>query len=145
MNYWSIKEVAEQIGVTYQAIYKNREKFLKKGYLEEIDGTLKVTLSGYNYLISKKKKVEPIKEPGANAEVKNEYIEVLKDRIKHLEEELKENKKNYQEEIERERTRTAYFKTLFEQKDRQVTMYLLPGGTEEEQSKKGIFKRLFKK
>ncbi len=56
-----------------------------------------------------------------------------------------EQKKYYIGEIEQERTRTMYFKELFEQKDRQITTYLLPGANEPEKNqRKGIF-NLFKR
>lgn len=106
-------------------------------------------MTGYNYLINKKRGVAtppttPVIEPGTE-DVQKEYIDTLKKRIEQLELELQEQKKYYIGEIEQERTRTMYFKELFEQKDRQITTYLLPGANEPEKNqRKGIF-NLFKR
>lgn len=154
MNYWSLKEVADNLNITYQAIYKNKEEYLKKGYIEKIDGVYKVNVQGYNYLLERKKKVANIPTPSiADGEatgeqnIKNEYVELLKNRVEQLENELKEVKQAHQKEIEQERERTTYFKTLFEQKDRQITALLLPGEeekhNEQKTNKENLFTRLF--
>lgn len=154
MNYWSLKEVADNLNITYQAIYKNKEEYLKKGYIEKIDGVYKINVQGYNYLLERKKKVANIPTPSiADGEatgeqnIKNEYVELLKNRVEQLENELKEVKQTHQKEIDQERERTIYFKTLFEQKDKQITALLLPGDTppgEEKGGKSNFFTRLFK-
>lgn len=37
MQYWSIKEIADILEVSYQAIYKNYDKLKKLGYIETIE------------------------------------------------------------------------------------------------------------
>ena len=149
MNNWSIKEVAEMLGITTQAIYKNKEFYIKQGYIEkDINGAYKITVAGYNYLSShtrkKSEKEEANQEP--SQDIQKEYIEILKKQIEKLENELKETKANHIKELEQEQVRTAYFKELFEQKDRQISLYLLPGAKEEKaETKKGFFYNLFNK
>lgn len=155
---WTVKEVADMLGITTQAIYKNRQKYIENNYMEkDTEGNYKITLEGYNYLINKKKGVqqenqENIFKPGNETINPNEdYIKTLKDTIHKLENEIQEQKKYYLSEIENERNRTEYFKQLFEMKDKQVTNMLLPGndGTgepkEKENTKKGIFSFLWNK
>ena len=138
MNYWSVKQIADMLGITIQAIYKNKDEYIQKGYMEkDQDGKYVFNLNGYNYLINKRKGVKPVIEhiePGAE-NIQKEYIDTLKKRVEQLEQELLDQKKFYINEIEQERTRTAYFKELFEQKDRQITTYLLPGADNEPKKK----------
>lgn len=148
MQYWNIKEVADMLGITAQAIYKNKEEYLKKGYIEKNeDGNYKINITGYNYLINRTRKKTEKEEPiqiKENLEIQREYIENLKEQINLLQNQLKENRENYLKEIEQERTRTLYFKELFEQKDKQISLYLLPGAREEKtETKKGFFQSLF--
>lgn len=152
MKYWSIKEVADMLDITAQAIYKNKDLYINKGYIENIDGKFKINLQGYNYFISRKKKDnnEVAADTGEIAEIKTEYIDMLKSRVTQLEQELKDTKTNYQKELEQERNRTAYFKQLFESKDRLLSSYMLPPGesnklNREGTEKKGFFARLFDK
>lgn len=146
MQLWSIKEVANMLGVTTQAIYKNKGLYIKQGYIEkDVNGVYKVNITGYNYLLNHtKKKEDPGETHQESQDIQTEYIENLKKQIEKLENELKETKTNHAKELEQERIRTAYFKELFEQKDKQVTMYLLPGAKEEKtENKKGFFYNLF--
>lgn len=140
MNYWSIKEIADMLGITIQAIYKYKDEYIKKGYIEkDQDGKYVVNLTGYNYFISKKKgDTETTPTPTQNGDIQKEYIDILKTRIEQLEKELQDQKAYYLGEIEHERTQTNYFKALFEQKEKQINTYLLPGG-DEPQKKKSIF------
>ena len=32
---WTVKEVADMLGITTQAIYKNRKDYIDKGYMEK--------------------------------------------------------------------------------------------------------------
>lgn len=54
MQLWSIKEVAETLNITPQAIYKNYDKLEKLGYIEKVNGKAKLNIQGYNYLIEKR-------------------------------------------------------------------------------------------
>ena len=35
MNYWSVKEIADMLGITIQAIYKYKDEYIQKGYMEK--------------------------------------------------------------------------------------------------------------
>ena len=142
MNYWSIKEIADMLGVTIQAIYKYKDEYIEKGYIEkDQDGKYIVNLTGYNYFINKKKGT-----PGAtttpqvtpNNDMQKEYIDTLKARVEQLEQELQDQKAYFIKEIEHEREQVSYFKNILEQKERQINTYLLPGA-DEPPKKKSIF------
>lgn len=147
-NYWSLKDVANDLGITYQAIYKQKDILLKKGFIENVDGVNKVNVQGYNYLIERRSN-KPLKDNSINDEnrrtndLNSEYIDMLKKRIEQLENDLQVNKQYYQSELNQERERTQYFKSLFEQKDKQLNVLLLPGATEK--NNKGFFARIFNK
>lgn len=147
MNYWSIKEIADILGITTQAIYKSKKEYLEKGYIEKDQetGTYKVTITGYNYLIGKRKHVDQEQQHQEHdGNIQADYINTLKTRIEQLENELNTIKQTHKKELEQEQARTQYFMNLFEQKDRQITTYLLQPGTEE-QKKKNIFDIIFKR
>lgn len=147
-NYWSLQDVAKDLGVTYQAIYKQKDLLIQKGYIEKIDGVNKLNVQGYNYLIEHRSNKEKTNTTRSNenqntSDLNNEYINMLKKRIEQLENDLQANKQYYQNELNQERDRTAYFKNLFEQKDKQLNVLLLPGATENQNKNKGFFARLF--
>lgn len=146
MQLWSIKEVAETLNITPQAIYKNYDKLEKLGYIEKVNGKAKLNIQGYNYLIEKRQsKAETPKEnePGETKTdlLQVEYIESLKNRVNQLEKELAETKETHKKELDQEKERTAYFMRLFEQKEQLLTQYMLPPG--EQTQKKSIWSKIF--
>lgn len=55
---YTIKDVAEKLGITMQAIYKQKGILLEKGYLykDEIERVNKISEEGYQFLSEKKEK-----------------------------------------------------------------------------------------
>lgn len=148
---FSISKVAEQLQVTPQAIYKQRDYLLDNGYMvKDKFGQWQISVQGFNYLkekrISKLNQVQKIvkidneeaekeqKETTQNSSV-FELKEVYKSQVELLEKQI--------EELKEDRN---YFKSLYEEKDKQLNQYinthLLPSGNDTEH--KSFFKRFFK-
>lgn len=55
---YTIKDVAEKLGITMQAIYKQKDVLLEKGYLykDEIERVNKISEEGYQFLAERKEK-----------------------------------------------------------------------------------------
>lgn len=143
MNYWSVKEVADMLGITIQAIYKNKDEYIQKGYLEkDQDGKYIFNLNGYNYLINKHNGVKTTEPKNTHSDpIQYEYIEMLKRNIEQLQKENQELKEKHTKELNQERERTSYFMRLFEQKEQLLNQYMLPPG--ERTQRKSIWSKLF--
>lgn len=168
---WSIKQVASSLQMSTQAIYKQKEELISKGYMEKNNnGNWEITDTGFNYLQDKKiaymqqhttNNVQPVANQPIKEEVKEEKEEptnfdistndkVANLLINHYKEQL-QTVTNQLQEMTQQRD---YFKAKFEEKDNLCNQYmnshLLPP-TEEEQKttdtkpKQSIFKRLFSK
>ena len=149
---FSISKVAEQLQVTPQAIYKQRDYLLDNGYMvKDKFGQWQISVQGYNYLKEKRinklnqehSKVdnEPSKTDNQNAQTEsepkeNELHQVYRKQVELLENQIKEIKSD-----------RDYFKSLYEEKDRQLNQYinthLLGTGETNTEKPKGFFKRLF--
>ena len=171
LQMFSIKQVANNLQISTQAIYKQKEDLISKGYMEKNDkGMWEITDNGFNYLQDKKilfmqqHNNQPI-QPVANQQIKKEVekeeekpqneetttnIEVANYIIKHYKEQL-QTITNQLQEMTQQRD---YFKAKFEEKDNLCNQYmnshLLPPTEEEarekhEKPKQSIFKRLFSK
>ena len=168
---WSIKQVANSLQMSTQAIYKQKQELIDKGYMEKNDqGNWEITDTGFNYLQDKKiaymqqHNNQPM-QPVANQPIKEEVKEETKEElnfdistndkvanllINHYKEQL-QTVTNQLQEMTQQRD---YFKAKFEEKDNLCNQYmnshLLPP-TEEEaerkqrEPKQSIFKRLFSK
>lgn len=168
---FSIKQVATSLQMSTQAIYKQKDELISKGYMEKNkQGNWEITDTGFNYLQDKKiaymqqhttNNVQPIANQPIKEEVKEEEEEtttfdistndkVANLLINHYKEQL-QTVTNQLQEMTQQRD---YFKAKFEEKDNLCNQYmnshLLPP-TEEEQHqskdkpKQSIFKRLFSK
>lgn len=143
MNYWSVKQIADMLGITIQAIYKNKDEYIQKGYLEkDQDGKYIFNLNGYNYLINKHNGVKTTEQKNTHSDpIQYEYIEMLKRNIEQLQKENQELKEKHTKELNQERERTSYFMRLFEQKEQLLNQYMLPPG--ERTQRKSIWSKLF--
>lgn len=168
---FSIKQVANSLQMSTQAIYKQKDELIAKGYMEKNEqGNWEITDNGFNYLQDKKIKYmqqhnsqpmqpvvnQPIKEDVKEAEESTANIDIVTDDkvanilINHYKEQL-QTITNQLQEMTQQRD---YFKAKFEEKDNLCNQYmnshLLPP-TEEEaerkqrEPKQSIFKRLFSK
>ena len=169
---FTIKQVASSLQISTQAIYKQKDDLISKGYMEKNDkGMWEITDNGFNYLQDKKilfmqqHNNQPI-QPVANQPIKEDIkeneestpkeetttnIEVANYIIKHYKEQLQTITNQLQEMTEQRN----YFKAKFEEKDRLLNEYLnhhllTTGDNQEEannqeQPKRTFFQRLFNK
>ena len=144
-----IKEVSKDLGMTPQAIYKQKEELLQKGYMQKnIVGDLEITSEGYNYL--KEKRVNRIKQKDASLmQVKNKSVDKsIKNSENSLESTLvnfyetriEEIKQSYENQLKEQKQQVEYFKSLYEEEkiervktNAQYQTYLL--GTAEDNKK----------
>ena len=168
---FSIKQVASNLEMSTQAIYKQKDELISKGYMEKNNnGNWEISEAGFNYLQDKKiaymqqhttNNVQPVANQPIKEEVKQQKekppIEDIptNDRvanilINHYKEQLQTVANQLQEMTEQR----DYFKAKFEEKDNLCNQYmnshLLPPTEAEtqknnEQQKQSIFKRLFSK
>ena len=168
---WSIKQVARSLQMSTQAIYKQKEELISKGYMEKNNnGNWEITDTGFNYLQDKKiaymqqhttNNVQPVANQPIKEEVKEEKEEptnfdistndkVANLLLNHYKEQLQTVTNQLQEMTEQRN----YFKAKFEEKDNLCNQYmnshLLPPTENEarekqEKPKQSIFKRLFSK
>lgn len=168
---FSIKQVATNLGMSTQAIYKQKDELIEKGYMEKnSQGNWEINNTGFNYLQDKKIAYmqqhtnqpiqpvtnQPIKEEQPEAEEKTEKVDISTDDkvanllLNHYKEQLQTITNQLQEMTEQR----DYFKAKFEEKDNLCNQYmnshLLPPTEEEarakqEKQKQSIFKRLFGK
>lgn len=168
---FSIKQVATNLGMSTQAIYKQKDELIEKGYMEKnSQGNWEINNTGFNYLQDKKIAYmqqhtnppiqpvtnQPIKEEQPEAEEKTANLDMAIDDkvanilLNHYKEQLQTITNQLQEMTEQR----DYFKAKFEEKDNLCNQYmnshLLPPTEEEarakqEKQKQNIFKRLFGK
>lgn len=168
---FSIKQVATSLQMSTQAIYKQKDELIAKGYMEKNDqGNWEITDTGFNYLQDKKiaymqqhnnQPMQPVTNQPIKEEPKEEEEEattfdistndkVANIIINHYKEQL-QTVTNQLQEMTQQRD---YFKAKFEEKDNLCNQYmnshLLPPTEEEaqekhEKQKTSIFKRLFSK
>lgn len=168
---FSIKQVATSLQMSTQAIYKQKDELIAKGYMEKNkQGNWEITDTGFNYLQDKKiaymqqhttNNIQPVTNQPIKEEQKEEREEVTtfdistNDKvaniiINHYKEQL-QTVTNQLQEMTQQRD---YFKAKFEEKDNLCNQYmnshLLPPTEEEaqenhEKQKTSIFKRLFSK
>ena len=144
-----IEQVANDLGITPQAIYKQKEDLISKGYmLKTTTNDWEITSEGYNYLKErqinrvKRKQVEFKKEESSNIEnTSNNAIFGLNETLKNFyETRIEEMKQNYENQLNEQKKQIEYFKTLYEEEkseriktNAQYQTYLL--GTAEDNKK----------
>lgn len=168
---FSIKQVATSLQMSTQAIYKQKDELISKGYMEKNDqGNWEITDTGFNYLQDKKiaymqqhnnQPIQPVakqpikEEPTEEKEKATTFDISTNDKvanllINHYKEQL-QTVTNQLQEMTQQRD---YFKAKFEEKDNLCNQYmnshLLPPTEEEQQQskekpKQSILKRLFSK
>ena len=119
-----IKEVSKDLGMTPQAIYKQKEELVKKGYMQKnVSGDLELTSEGYNYL--REKRVNRIKQKDASliqVESENVDLSIKKDEnglsstlVNFYETRIEELKQSYENQLKEQKQQVEYFKNLYEE------------------------------
>lgn len=118
-----IKQVASDLGITPQAIYKQKEELIEKGYmLKNSSNDWELTSDGYNYL--KERQINRFKRNNDSLNLNNEQISKNKENFENVglnetlinfyETRLKELKENYENQINEKNKQVEYFKNLYE-------------------------------
>lgn len=118
-----VKEVANDLGITPQAIYNQKEELIQKGYMQKnTSGDWEVTADGYNYL--KERRINKIKQRNANLrQIDNKNIDNsnknydfgLNETLTHFyENRIEEIKQSYENQLKEQKQQVEYFKNLYE-------------------------------
>ena len=119
-----IKEVSNDLGMTPQAIYKQKEDLIQKGYMQKnISGDLEITSEGYNYLKErrinriKQKNASLIQDEGQNTDnsVKNSESSLNETLVNFYETRIEELKQSYENQLKEQKQQVEYFKSLYEE------------------------------
>lgn len=119
-----IKQVASDLGITPQAIYKQKEELISKGYmLKNISNDWEISSEGYNYL--KEKQINRFKRNNEGLNKDNEKSIENKENsnifglnetlINFYETRIEELKENYENQLCEQKQQVEYFKNLYEQ------------------------------
>lgn len=169
---FSIKQVATSLQMSTQAIYKQKDELIAKGYMEKNkQGNWEITDTGFNYLQDKKiaymqqhttNNIQPV----ANQPIKEEVEEIgsktanldtiTDDKVANLLiNQYKEQLQTITNQLQEMTQQRDYFKAKFEEKDTLCNQYmnshLLPPIEDElernsrENKNKGFFWKLFNK
>lgn len=144
-----IKQVSSDLGITPQAIYKQKEELQSKGYMiKNSSNDWEITSDGYNYLKEKqinrfKRNNISLKEndmKSADFQGKKEKNSLNETLINFYETRLEEIKQSYENQLNEQKKQVEYFKNLYEEEkserirtNAQYQTYLL--GTAEDNKK----------
>ena len=144
-----IKQVSSDLGITPQAIYKQKEELQSKGYMiKNSSNDWEITSDGYNYLKEKqinrfKRNNISLKEndmKSADFQEKEEKNSLNETLINFYETRLEEIKQSYENQLNEQKKQVEYFKNLYEEEkserirtNAQYQTYLL--GTVEDNKK----------
>ena len=119
-----VKQVAKDLGITPQAIYKQKEDLIDKGYmLKTTTNDWEITAEGYNYLkerqINRVKRKQATLNEGENENTNNSVnndIFGLNETLKNFyETRIEEMKQSYENQLNEQKKQVEYFKTLYEE------------------------------
>lgn len=168
---FTIKQVANNLQMSTQAIYKQKQELMDRGFMIKNDkGQWEITDNGFNYLQDKKilymqqhtnQPIQPVanntdKEEVEQKKEKQETIDISSsDKVVNLLiNQLKEQLQTVTNQLQEMTEQRDYFKLKFEEKDNLCNQYmnshLLPPTEEEAErikqeapKKQSFFKRLF--
>ena len=119
-----IKQVSSDLGITPQAIYKQKEELQSKGYMiKNSSNDWEITSDGYNYLKEKqinrfKRNNISLKEndiKSTNLQGKEENNSLNETLINFYETRLEEIKQSYENQLNEQKKQVEYFKNLYEE------------------------------
>ena len=119
-----VKEVAYDLGMTPQAIYKQKEDLINKGYMfKNVSGDYELTNEGYNFL--KERRINRLKKTNSSSmedESKNIDISIKNDEnslkstlVNFYELRIEELKQSYETQLNEQKQQVEYFKSLYEE------------------------------
>lgn len=119
-----IKQVSNDLGITPQAIYKQKEELQSKGYMiKNSSNDWEITSDGYNYLKEKqinrfKRNNISLKEnvmKNIDLQGKEENNSLNETLINFYETRLEEIKQSYENQLNEQKKQVEYFKNLYEE------------------------------
>jgi predicted ArsR family transcriptional regulator len=119
-----VKQVAKDLGITPQAIYKQKEELIDKGYMiKTTTNDWEITAEGYNYLKEKqinrfkRKQVDLNEDESKNTEnsANSEFFSLNETLKNFYETRLEEIKQSYENQLKEKNQQVEYFKTLYEE------------------------------
>ena len=119
-----IKQVSNDLGITPQAIYKQKEDLQKKGYmLKNSTNDWEITSDGYNYLKEKQinrfkrnnVSLKEVNEKSVDFQEKEENNSLNETLINFYETRLEEIKQSYENQLNEQKKQVEYFKNLYEE------------------------------
>lgn len=119
-----IKEVSNDLGMTPQAIYKQKEELIQKGYMQKnTSGDLEITSEGYNYL--KERRINRIKQKNASLKqdesknvdnsINNNENSLNETIVNFYETRIEELKESYENQLREQKQQVEYFKSMYEE------------------------------
>ena len=119
-----VKQVAKDLGITPQAIYKQKEDLIDKGYmLKTTTNDWEITAEGYNYL--KERQINRVKRKQATLNdcenentdnsVNNDVFSLNETLKNFYETRIEEMKQSYENQLNEQKKQVEYFKTLYEE------------------------------
>lgn len=119
-----IKQVSNDLGITPQAIYKQKDDLVAKGFMfRNLNNDWEITADGYNHL--KEKQINRIKQKNIKVDNKEErniensenisFNSLNETLTNFYETRIEELKKSYEEQLLEQKKQVEYFKTLYEE------------------------------
>lgn len=119
-----VKQVAKDLGITPQAIYKQKEDLIVKGYmLKTTTNDWEITAEGYNYL--KERQINRVKRKQADLNedeskitennTNNENFSLNETLKNFYETRIEEMKQSYENQLNEQKKQVEYFKNLYEE------------------------------
>lgn len=150
---FSVKDVANNLGISKQALYNQKQRLQEMGYMQKNTfGNWEITVDGFNYL--KERRINYVKQNENNEEKSLENttnIDVFSNLnnnstvLNFFNTRLEEIKQNYENQLNEQKQQVEYFKNLYESEkserikiNNQYHTYLL--STSEENTKKSWWK-----
>lgn len=118
-----VKEVAKNLGITTQAIYKQREELERKGYMQtNSNGDLEITLEGFNYLQDKKSKqikqqnngLKDVAQKNTDKSINYDELGLQTTLLNFYEKRIEELKESYEKQLQEQKQQVDYFKEQYE-------------------------------
>ena len=119
-----IKQVSSDLGITPQAIYKQKEELQNKGYMiKNSSNDWEITSDGYNYL--KERQINRVKRKQADLNedeskitennTNNENFSLNETLKNFYETRIEEMKQSYENQLNEQKKQVEYFKNLYEE------------------------------
>lgn len=159
MALWNATEISQKLGCTPQNINQQKPKLRQLGYIEidPTDNKEKINENGYNYLLNKRKLTMQMNSNNLNNTCLKDIENIGNNSNTPFKQDtfiidlLQKENADLKKQLEEEKRQTKHWQELYIQQNedyKKITFPLMIGTEEqnkqqEEETKKGFFKRLF--